>query len=477
ISTQSVNSLGQTPLFTAALLGLGKLVDILLDYGSDPNHKLLDAGGDLRLHDKDGRTPQSWAVTAGKESSAQMLEFIQRCTTHMQVILQNQSLDLLRKVDSPRALVHSPSKFGGFTQGGADSPLGRFMKRASSMSQSIFSFGFGKVRGERFKMAESFTVTRCAVSSPEIKPVIVQVSEPVLRTAQSGPFFETHLNDLVQVSEPVLRTAQSRPFFEGHLKEAEEDSSTNLSLSSVQINEIYTCYPELGNETEGDETSRTEQDPDSRRESTSSPGDTADLSSPQLAEVQNHEASLTSDEELNGASVMNEVLRSACGKNGNVRSQFEYQFGKCVLDLKICQTLLQQATDSLSRTETKLGALESFEKPRQLFWGTQAKEQVPIGIPAQGCHEKLESILRNIKPPLNGDCALQWKTLAPPTEGYVPPPFRVPGAYRSLVVQSYQVAENRPKNANQSQDTTYWSDFGPETARSPINPKGTEPNY
>ncbi|KAK9412555.1 inactive serine/threonine-protein kinase TEX14 [Crotalus adamanteus] len=166
ISTQSVNSLGQSPLFTAALLGLAKLVDILLDYGSDPNHrcydgstpvhaaafsgsqsilsKLLDAGGDLRFHDKDGRTPQSWAVTAGKESSAQMLEFIQRCTTHMQVILQNQSLDLLRKVDSPRALVHSPSKFGGFTQGAADSPLGRFMKRGSSMSQSIFSFGFGK---------------------------------------------------------------------------------------------------------------------------------------------------------------------------------------------------------------------------------------------------------------------------------------------------------------------------------------------
>ncbi|XP_026565983.1 inactive serine/threonine-protein kinase TEX14 [Pseudonaja textilis] len=344
-------------------------------------------------------------------------------------------------------------------------------------SASAFEVKKPRLQDEKAHIARSFTVTRCAVSSPEIKPVVVQVSEPVLRTAQSGPFFESHLNDLVQVPEPVLRTAQSRPFFEGHLKDAEEDSNANLSLSSVQINEIYTCYPELGDETEGDEMSRTEQDPDSRRESTSSTGDMTDLSSPQLAEIQDHEASLSLDEDPNGASVMNEVLRSTRGKNGNVRSQFEHQFGKCVLDLKICQTLLQQATDSLCRTETKLGALEGFDKPRQLFWGTQAKEQLPVGIPAQGCHEKLENILRSIQPPLNGDCALQWKTVAPPTEGYVPPPFRVPGAYRSLVVQSYQMAENRPKNANQSQDTTYWSDFGPETPRSPLNPKGTEPNY
>lgn len=33
----AVNSMGQTSLFTAALLGLGKIVDVLLDYGSDPN--------------------------------------------------------------------------------------------------------------------------------------------------------------------------------------------------------------------------------------------------------------------------------------------------------------------------------------------------------------------------------------------------------------------------------------------------------
>lgn len=37
IYVDAVNSLGQTALFVAALLGLTKLVDILVDYGSDPN--------------------------------------------------------------------------------------------------------------------------------------------------------------------------------------------------------------------------------------------------------------------------------------------------------------------------------------------------------------------------------------------------------------------------------------------------------
>lgn len=37
ICFDAVNSLGQTALFVAALLGLGKLVDVLVDYGSDPN--------------------------------------------------------------------------------------------------------------------------------------------------------------------------------------------------------------------------------------------------------------------------------------------------------------------------------------------------------------------------------------------------------------------------------------------------------
>ncbi|XP_062448729.1 inactive serine/threonine-protein kinase TEX14 isoform X3 [Rhea pennata] len=166
IFVDAVNSVGQTSLFTAALLGLGKIVDVLLDYGSDPNHrcydgstpvhaaafsgnqwilsKLLDGGGDLRVHDKDGKNPQYWAMSAGKESSAQMLEFIQRCTSHMQAAIQNFPSDLLRKADSSKALIRSPSRFGGLVQGNVQSPLSRFLKGGVNSARNIYSFGFGK---------------------------------------------------------------------------------------------------------------------------------------------------------------------------------------------------------------------------------------------------------------------------------------------------------------------------------------------
>ncbi|NXF87111.1 TEX14 kinase, partial [Eubucco bourcierii] len=168
VFVDAVNSMGQTSLFVAALLGLGKIVDVLLHYHSDANHrcydgstpvhaaafsgnqwilsKLLDAGGDLRVHDENGKNPQYWAMSAGKESSAQMLEFIQRCTLHMQAAIQNFPSDLLRKVGSSEALVYCPSRFGGLVQGNADSPLGKFLKSGASATKDIYSFGFGKVR-------------------------------------------------------------------------------------------------------------------------------------------------------------------------------------------------------------------------------------------------------------------------------------------------------------------------------------------
>ncbi|XP_045629471.1 inactive serine/threonine-protein kinase TEX14 [Ursus americanus] len=166
IYVDAVNSLGQTALFVAALLGLTKLVDVLVDYGSDPNHrcfdgstpvhaaafsgnqwilsKLLDAGGDLRLHDEKGRNPQTWALTAGKERSTTMVEFMQRCASHMQAIIQGFSYDLLKKIDSPQRLICSPPRFGGLIQGNPNGSPNRLLKAGVISAQNIYSFGFGK---------------------------------------------------------------------------------------------------------------------------------------------------------------------------------------------------------------------------------------------------------------------------------------------------------------------------------------------
>ncbi|XP_054545688.1 inactive serine/threonine-protein kinase TEX14 isoform X3 [Talpa occidentalis] len=166
IYVDAVNSLGQTPLFIAALLGLMKLVDVLVDYGSDPNHrcfdgstpvhaaafsgnqwilsKLLDAGGDLRLHDEKGRNPQTWALAAGKERSTAMVEFMQRCAAHMQAIIQGFSYDLLKKIDSPQRLVSSLPRFGGLMPGSPNGSPNRLLKAGVISAQNIYSFGFGK---------------------------------------------------------------------------------------------------------------------------------------------------------------------------------------------------------------------------------------------------------------------------------------------------------------------------------------------
>lgn len=166
ICVDAVNSLGQSALFVAALLGHMKLVDVLVDYGSDPNHrcfdgstpvhaaafsgnqwilsKLLNAGGDLRLHDEKGRNPQAWALAAGKDRSTQVVEFMQRCTSHMKAIIQGFSSDLLKKIDSPQRLICSPPWFGSLIQGSPNSSPNRQLKPGIISAQNIYSFGFGK---------------------------------------------------------------------------------------------------------------------------------------------------------------------------------------------------------------------------------------------------------------------------------------------------------------------------------------------
>ncbi|XP_067883861.1 uncharacterized protein [Heterodontus francisci] len=160
-----LNSSGQSPLFTAALLGHSSLVDLLLRRGANPNLRcstgctpvhaaafaclpallatLLDAGGDLRLHDSEGRSPEDWAQAAGPQRNPQMLDFLWQCRSEMaRLVHQNESARgscLLRSCSSARLLTPTSSFLHLFQ-------LSRFFHSNTSTSFAwSHSLGFGKL--------------------------------------------------------------------------------------------------------------------------------------------------------------------------------------------------------------------------------------------------------------------------------------------------------------------------------------------
>ncbi|XP_061244033.1 inactive serine/threonine-protein kinase TEX14-like isoform X5 [Bos javanicus] len=142
VQVDGENSAGQTALYLSALLGHSSAVELLLASGANPNHRCLDgstpvhagafsgrslvllhllqAGGDLRLRDQQGHSPQDWAEQGGAKQSwevscgqggprasgpgpppcltphaprpVQTLELLQLCRAHMSALVHGSEL-------------------------------------------------------------------------------------------------------------------------------------------------------------------------------------------------------------------------------------------------------------------------------------------------------------------------------------------------------------------------------------------------
>ncbi|XP_063058320.1 inactive serine/threonine-protein kinase TEX14-like [Engraulis encrasicolus] len=170
VDVDCVNDEGQSALFIACLLGLKGPAEVLLKHGANPNHRcfdqstpvhaavfscssrlvsvLLDAGGDLRLHDKRGHAPQHWATSGGQPNAKKMLEFLQSCMVQMQSVVHRRLPGETPCSPSSSKMLLPPSPLKHLLRlGGCDVTLGK--KSGGGSWSSVQCFGFGKVCTER----------------------------------------------------------------------------------------------------------------------------------------------------------------------------------------------------------------------------------------------------------------------------------------------------------------------------------------
>ncbi|KTF77568.1 hypothetical protein cypCar_00009997 [Cyprinus carpio] len=208
VEVDSMNHLGQTPLFCASLLGFASVAEKLLQYGANPNHRcndgstpvhaavfscnpwllssLLDAGGDLRLHDDQGRVPKDWAEAGAQENSPKMLAFLKRCESQMQRLLQTHlSRDERTTPTSSKTLLSSPSLLKLLrprSSGLIHENNTRYKMSACDMM--MHCFGYGKLCFEKPGLSLGLAASVLLISDCDL----VQANDEPLNSFMCGSF-------------------------------------------------------------------------------------------------------------------------------------------------------------------------------------------------------------------------------------------------------------------------------------------------
>nr|XP_021156136.1 inactive serine/threonine-protein kinase TEX14 isoform X10 [Columba livia] len=230
-------------------------------------------------------------------------------------------------------------------------------------------------------------------------------------------------------------------------------SDADDSLCSFEINEIFASYPELHKdfleegaglgETLKDEKGQRKEDEAALRDPCASPGVHGEEKP--LDEEDEFLASGTeyATEEEERRSEISDLCTLAQVRRMSSLSQNEQYISKCVLDLKIMQSMVQQAADSLCRTEKKLDKLEATEKQKKLLQEI-GMNQLSKQIVQDRHWNRSDDASQNMNNPFSGVNTVLWKAVRPPSSVYIPPlvTCQVQG---TLCADSFQAASKAAK--------------------------------
>ncbi|RLV97058.1 hypothetical protein DV515_00012117, partial [Chloebia gouldiae] len=133
-------------------------------------------------------------------------------------------------------------------------------------------------------------------------------------------------------------------------------------------------------------------------------------------------------------------MRGDAGRRLSSSSQSEQHISKCVLNLKIMQSMLQQAGQSLSRTEERLDRLKAMAKQKRLL------QEVRMNLlPKESSQGRLwegaDAPSQNTKKAFSGGDVFLHQAVAPPSRDYIPPPITCQAAGRD----SFQAVPKKAK--------------------------------
>eukprot|EP00076_Gallus_gallus_P032213 XP_024997751.1 inactive serine/threonine-protein kinase TEX14 isoform X7 [Gallus gallus] len=283
----------------------------------------------------------------------------------------------------------------------------------------------------------------CLSSTFSYRKRTLELNEKGITEADSSaapryPIFPEENNALVDLEAPTSLQLAAQENNHDAASETQMTcsvSDVDDSLCSFEMNEVFASCPDFHEDflEEGAELSQTLKDKKRQQKEKDenvlgdlflSPGMCCE-EKPVYEEgsISESVAEYTTEEEegKSEASDLNVLaqVRGDAGRRSTLSSN-EHHISKCVLNLKIVQSMLQQAAESLCRTEEKLDKLEAVEKQRKLLqevWTNQLSKQVFRDRPCN----RSDDFYQNIDSPFSGAHAFLWKAVGPPSSDYIPP--------------------------------------------------------